>query len=242
MKKNELFAVQLNHLSHTDVASLFTQTCDCAITARNYLDEIANTALTSLSNSSSAFGAKVYGEHKSKFTELIIENRELSKNLISNINQAINIESKSNKEENILATQIFDFFFISYSNLPGSTLKHQMEQTQEMILKYKADPTLKSAAKIIGVATLLTELEADNNLLIAAFNMSKTNTNRNLSKEHLRQVAVESYIQFCTIIEQTLNCSSNDSLLSLFNNINELRKLHNRSISESIENETIRYV
>jgi len=239
MKRIEFFTLQLEHLSHTDAAAFFTQTCDYAISARKCLDETANMALKSLLNNSSSYCEQVFRQRKNKFTELIIENRELSKNLLSKIYQAIDFESKSDKEENILAAQILDLFFISYSNLPGSTLKHQMEQTQEMILKYKADPTLKSAAKIVGIATMLTELEADNNLLIAVYKMSKNNNHRNRSKDDLRLETTDSYIQFCITIEQALNSTPNDSLVSLFNNINELIKKLNSLILMPHDNETV---
>jgi len=233
MKKNEFFTVHLSHLSHEDAASLFVQTGEHAIPVRSYIGEIANAALTNLQTNSAAFSAQANRQKKNKYTEEVKANREVSTNLFGEVKRTITFESKSRDIDRQKAAQNFDFFFAPYSDITRAPIGTQMEQTQEMIVKYKADPILISAAQIIGIDNLMTELETDNNGLIDVYKIRTTDSgNRETSSTDLRPAATESYIQFCTIIEQALNLTPNDHLLSLFNTMNELRKKHNALIQK----------
>jgi len=231
MKKNEFFTVHLNHLSNEDAASLFVQTCEHAIPVRGYLGEIANAALTNLQTNSAAFSAQANRPKKSKFTEEVKDDREASTNLFAEINRTVTFESKSRNIDRKKAAQNFDFFFAPYSDLARGPIGTQMEQTQEMMVKYKADPTLISAAQMIGADNLMNELEMDNNALINVYKTRTTDSgNREASSTDLRPAATESYVDFCGIIEQAVYFMPNDQLLSLFNSMNELRKKHNALI------------
>lgn len=234
MKKNEFFTVHLNHLSNEDAASLFVQTGEHAIPVRGYLGEIANVALTNLQTNAASFSAQANRQKKSKYTEDVKANREVSTNLFGEINRTVTFESKSREKSRQKAALDFDFFFAPYSDIAKSPMGTQMEQTQEMIVKYKADPTLISAAQMIGVDNLMNELEMDNNALIAVYKTRITDSgNREASSTDLRPAATESYVDFCTIIEQAVNFMPNDQLLSLFNSMNELRKKHNALIPKN---------
>ena len=223
--------MHLNHLSNEDAASLFVQTCEHAIPVRGYLGEIANAALTNLQTNSAAFSAQANRPKKSKFTEEVKDDREASTNLFAEINRTVTFESKSRNIDRKKAAQNFDFFFAPYSDLARGPIGTQMEQTQEMMVKYKADPTLISAAQMIGADNLMNELEMDNNALINVYKTRTTDSgNREASSTDLRPAATESYVDFCGIIEQAVYFMPNDQLLSLFNSMNELRKKHNALI------------
>jgi hypothetical protein len=234
MKKNEFFTVHLNHLSNEDAASLFVQTGEHAIPVRGYLGEIANVVLTNLQTNSAAFSAQANRQKKSKFSEEVKNDREVSANLFAEINRTVTFESKSRDKSKQKAAFDFDFFFASYSNIAKGPIGTQMKQTQEMIVKYKADPTLISAAQMIGVDNLMNELEMDNNALINVYKTRTTDSgNREASSTDLRPAATESYVDSCTIIEQAVNFMPNEQLLSLFNSMNELRKKHNALIPKN---------
>lgn len=237
--KKELFTVHLNHLSNPDTASLFVQTGEHAIPVKSYLGEMANAALNDLLPKAAAFSAQANSQKKSKYTEQVMEDRKISTDLIAEIKRTYVYESKSRDTGKKQAAQNFNFFFEPYSDITTGSMGSQMEQTQEMIVKYKADPMLISAAQIIGIDTLMTELETDNNSLIAVYQTRTTETgNRETSSSDLRPAATESYVQFCAIIEQAANLTPNDSLLTLFNSMDELRKKHNALISKPKDNGT----
>ena len=234
MKKKEFFTVHLSHLSHEDAASLFVQTGEHAIPVRSYIGEIANAALTNLLTNSASFSAQANRQRKSKYTEDVKANREVSTNLFGEINRTVTFESKSRNIDRKKAAQNFDFYFAPYSDIAKGPIGTQMEQTQEMMVKYKADPTLISAAQMIGVENLMNELEMDNNALINVYKTRTTDSgNREASSTDLRPAATESYVDFCTSIEQAVNHMPNDQLLSLFNSMDELRKKHNALIPKN---------
>jgi hypothetical protein len=158
----------------------------------------------------------------------------VSADLFAEMNRIVTFESKSRDKSRQKAALDFDFFFAPYSDIAKGPIGTQMKQTQEMIVKYKADPALQAAAQMIGINILMNELEMDNNALIAVYQTRTTDSgNREASSTDLRPAATESYVDFCTIIEQAVNFMPNDQLLSLFNSMNELRKKHNALIPKN---------
>jgi hypothetical protein len=221
-------------LSHADAASLFVQTGEHAIPVRSYLGEIANATLTNLLTNSASFSAQANRPRKSKFTEEVKDDREVSADLFAEMNRIVTFESKSRDKSRQKAALDFDFFFEPYSNIAKGPIGTQMKQTQEMTVKYKADPAMQAAAQMIGIDILMNELEMDNNALINVYKTRTTDSgNREASSTDLRPAATESYVDFCTSIEQTVNLMPNDQLISLFNTLNELRKKHNALIPKN---------
>ena len=237
--KKQLFTVHLNHLSNDEAASLFVQTGEYAIPVKSYLGEMATAALNDFVPKATAFSAQVSRQRKSKFTVNVQADRNVSTNLFAEIKRTIVFESKSRDTAHKQATGNFGFFFEPYSDYSTGPIGPQMEQTQEMMLKYKADTALKSDAQLIGVDTLMTELETDNNSLMAVYQTrTKETGNRETSSTDLRPGTTESYVQLCTVIEQGVNLTPNEQMLSLFNSMNELRKKHNALISKPKDNGT----
>jgi len=239
MKKNEFSTVRLSHLSNEDAASLFVQTCEYAIPSKDFLSEIANVALTNLQTSAAVFSAQANQRQKSVYTEQVQSSRGTSKNLFAEINRTIQYEAKSRDQGKKQAAQNFDFWFVPYADLPRRTIGAQMEQTQEMLAKYKVTPLLKSAAEIIGIDNLLVELEVENKALMEAYK-SRTDDhgNRKTSSSDLRPAANESYVQFCNIIEQSANLTPNRGIQKLFNNMEDLRIKHSMLVPKKKEQKT----
>jgi len=233
MEKKEFSTVHLNHLSNEDAAALFVQTCEHAIPVKDYLDDVTNKALANLQSSSADFSAQANRPQKSKLTDEVAIDRKVSSDILSEIKRVIVFESKSRDAGKKKSAQDFNFFFEPYSKIGKAPIGTQIEQTQEMILKYKADPLLLSAAQIINIDVLMTELETDNTKLSVVYKIRTTDTgNRKTSSTDLRPATTENYVMFCNIVEQAVNLMPNDALLSLFNTLNELRKKYNALISK----------
>lgn len=233
MKNLKLFSFRFNDLSNTDAASLITQTCEHASKVKNDLSEIANVSLAELIANGAGFSAQANRPRKSKYSVQVTDDRKASVTLFSEINRVVAFESKSRDAAKKQAALDFDLFFHPYSALPKGPIGAQMEQTIEMIKKYKADPALISAAKLIGVDTLIDELEADNNALREIYETRTADMgNREASSSDLRPAATESYMQFCAIIEQAVNLTPNESIVALFNTMDELRRKHSALIQK----------
>jgi len=233
MEKKELETVHLNHLSNEDAASLFVQTCEHATPVAGILGEIGSRALTNLQTSSASFSIQVRRPQKSKYTEQVVAERKVSSGILAEIKRTVTFELKSRDERRKQAAKDFDFFFEPYSDIARAAIGSQIDQTQKMIAKYHGSQDLINAALTIGVDMLMTELETDTMSLSTIYKTRTVDTgNHETSGTDLRPDATESYIQFCTIVEQAVNLMPNDALLSLFNTLNELRRKHNALISK----------
>jgi len=233
MKNLKLFSFRFNDLSNTDAASLITQTCEHASKVKDDLGPMAKVSLAELITNGAEFSAQVNRPRKNKYSDQVTKDRKASANLFSEINRAVAFESKSRDAAKKQAAVDFDLFFHPYSALPKGSIGAQMEQTVEMIKKYKANPELMSAAKLIGVDTLMTELEADNNALREVYETRTADMgNREASSSDLRPEATESYMDFCIIIEQYVKLAPNESIITLFNTMDELRRKHSALIQK----------
>jgi hypothetical protein len=233
MKNLKLFSFRFNDLSNPDAASLITQTCEHASKVKDDLGEMANVSLAELTTNAARFSAQANRPRKSKYSDQVADDRKASANLFSEINRVVVFESKSRDADKRQAALDFELFFHPYSSLPKGPIGTQMEQTNEMIKKYKADPALISAARLIGVDVLIDELDTDNNSLREVYETRTADMgNREASSTDLRPPATESYMQFCSIIEQAVNLTPNDSIVELFNYMDELRRKHSALIQK----------
>jgi hypothetical protein len=239
MKNLKLFSFRFKDLSNSDAASLITQTCEHASKVKDDLGEMANVSLAELITNAEKFSAQANRPRKSKYSGQVNDDRKASTNLFSEINRTVAFESKSRDAAKKQAALDFDLFFHPYSALPKGPIGTQMEQTNEMIKKYKADPALISAARLIGVDVLIDELDTDNNSLREVYETRTVDTgNREASSTDLRPPTTESYMQFCSIIEQTVNLTPNESIVTLFNTMDELRRKHSALIQKPKDNGT----
>ena len=239
MKNLKLFSFRFNDLSNSDAASLITQTCEHASKVKNDLGPMANVSLVELITNGTEFSAQASRQRKSKYSEQVADDRKASANLFSEINRVVVFESKSRDVVKKQAALDFELFFHPYSALPKGPIGAQMEQTVEMIKKYRADPALMNAARLIGVDVLMDELETNNNSLREVYEIRTVDTaNRQASSTDLRPAAAESYMQFCSIMEQAVNLTPNESIVTLFNTMDELRRKHSALIQKPKDKET----
>jgi len=233
MEKKEFSTVHLSHLSNDDAASLFVQTCYHSNLVKDQLGEMGKVALDDLTPKANAFSAQAKSGRKSQLTEHVKDNRKTSINVFAEIKRIVVFESKSRDEVKKQAGLDFLFFLNPYWDITKAPVGTQMEQTQELITKYKYDRKLNIAAKEINVDVLMTELETDNNSLTGVYNSRTVETgNRQTSSTDLRPGTTDSYIRYCAIIEHAVNLMPNDARLSLFNTLDELRKKHNTLIQK----------
>ena len=233
MEKKEFSTVHLSHVSNEDAASLFVQTCEHSIPVKALLGELGNAALDDLIPKANAFSAQAISGHKSQYTDQVKDNRKASIDLFSEIKRVVVFESKSRDAVKKQAGIDVLFFLNPYWDITKKAIGTQMDQTQELLVKYKADQKLMAAAKLIGIDGLMTELETDNNSLTTVYKTRTVETgNRETSSSDLRPGTTDSYNQYCGIIEHLVNLTPNDALISLFNTLDELRKKHNALIQK----------
>jgi len=133
-------------------------------------------------------------------------------------------ESKSRTEITKTAALDMGYFYKPYWDLSGRSMGKQITDTTDMVAKYEADATFVAKGKTIGVDTAMNELKTINTNQQALYlTRNQEVGGRAASGTDLRPGANESYTQLCNVVEQAVNLMPNESLLTLFNNMDQLR-------------------
>jgi len=230
-EKVELSSLNVARLSLEDAGGLFNRTANIAIPFKSYLGDMVNAALADLIKSSDELMEQINRIDKSQLTDKVLAARKTNDDTFSEIKRIVVFMITSRDADKKTAAQSLEFFFTSYWDVSKKSLATQIELTTEMVSKFRADSKLMDNAKIIGMDMQMVELETSNNNLIVLFDARNQEiSERKASGSVLRPVASESYKLFCTAVEHAVNFTPNDSLITLFNGMNELRKRYHALI------------
>ena len=232
-KENHVFkSLHVAHLSHDSAMSLFRSTYEIAIPVRSHIGATADAILTELVADTDACFAQLFRQRKSVLTDDVKALRKNCNDLFAEIKRTISYCVKSSNENLNMAGKDLKLFLRPNWNMQKNVLPTQIEITINFIDKYRADPELVAAGEVIGVNKLMTELETTNLKLEKIYLDRNTEVgSRPVSGTHLRPAANDSYMQFCTAIEQAARYTPNDELHSLFNQMNELRKTTHKLVA-----------
>ena len=218
-------SIHVSHLSNEHAMALFWETYDVAIPMRAHIGTTANAILTELMDNTVACSAEVNRLRKSALSDTVKALRKNCNDLFAEIKRTLSFTAKSRNEALSKAAEELKFFFDPNWNIQKDALPTQIDMTENWINKYHAEPNLVAAGQVIGIDAIITELETTNSKL------KKIYLDRNLevgsrpaSGTHLRPAANESYMQFCTAIEQAARYTPNEEVIELFKVMNQYRK------------------
>jgi len=225
--KNLVFkSLHISHASNDSAATLFRSTYELAIPVRNKIGTTADAILTKLITDTDVCAAQTHRQRKSALTEDVKALRKTCNDLLAEVKRTISFQAKSSNKPLNKAGNELKFFFKPNWNVQKSILPTQIEMTALLIEKYCADAELVAAAQVIGVDTIITELEITNSKLEKLFlDRNFEVGSRPASGTDLRPAANESYMQFCIAIEQAAYYTPNDDLIRLFGQMNQYRKI-----------------
>ena len=108
-----------------------------------------------------------------------------------------------------------------------------------MLTKFEANEMLVTCAATIGISEMIEGLAESNSIFneVYQIRLAQEASEVGPSATSLRAAATESYSQFCTSIEQAVSYTPNEVLLTLFNQLDELRKTYARLIHDEEEPE-----
>ena len=196
-----------------------------ATPVRAELGAICAVALDQLTDVTTQFGQSINQNQKSIFTaemKALDKERDADCNLIFRID---NNYLKGTDAELKMAASTLQLFLTPYKGLPSQPIDVQTRVTKEMLAKYNSSPELKQAAAKLGIDKAFTSLEAKNNTMAARYEArNEEYASQAVSGTSLKPAANAALIQFCSILEQTANLMPNNTILALFNKIDELRK------------------
>jgi len=218
-------ALHVAHLNHDDAMALFWSTYKLAIPAREHIGTTANAILTELIGNTDACRAQTHRPRKSPLSDRIKTLRKTCNNQWAETKRTISFAAQSSNSALSKPGQELKFFFKPNWNIQQEALPTQIEITTQLIKRYRETANIRAAAQAIGIDALLDQLEATNAELSANYR-TRTNeiSSRPPSGTNLRPAANDSYMQFCTAIEQAARYTPNNELVKLFGEMNEYRK------------------
>ena len=217
--------IHVSHLNHRQATTLFHSTYDLALPVREHIGTTADAILTELIENTVACSAQAYRNRKSLLSPDVKALRKSCNNLFADIKRTISFNVKSRDENLNKAGLELKYFLKTNWNMQKLPLPTQIDITVTVTNKYHADSALVAAGQVIGIDTIISELEATNaNLHKIYFDRIEEVGARPASGTDLRPAANESYMQFCTAIEQAARYTPNDEVIELFNVMNVQRK------------------
>jgi len=112
-------------------------------------------------------------------------------------------------------------------NLVASMNKNQKSTFTDDVtaLDKDRDTDIAEIKRVLGIDSLFVSLETKNKAFDTKFKSRNTEySERTEAASDVKPAAVAAYLHFCTAIEQAANFAPNDTIIALFNKMDELRK------------------
>ena len=208
-----------------NVFSLFKTTIELSEPKKSELGPIVIAALVRFTNDNDKLGLQINRNQKSSLTEELVPINKDRENVHAEIKRNVSTFLKSSNESKRGAAKALKSFFVPYWYAVNLPLNSQSGILSELTEKFKSKPELLAAAEILGIDHLFVALEVKNNSFDRLYkSRNEEYSLRGISGSSLKPVAVASYILFCTAMEQAVNLTPNEATLSLFYQLDELRK------------------
>lgn len=227
MKKLMFSALYVFRLSIDNVLGLVKSTINLAVAVKDELSDLNKAILNQLIANNLLFEPMVKNPRKNGFTERVNLANTDRKERFTEIKRIVKLHLKGRDAKRKAAAKTLDFFFSTYWGMINEPMNSVTGVMSGMFEKYNANNEVKAAASTIAVDTLITEFEMSNQAFDLIYNQRLANdAAHELSASEQKSTVCESYSEFCNAIEQAANFTPNESLLTLFNKMNELRKTY----------------
>lgn len=221
--------LHVSHASNEDATILFWSTYDFALPVRSHIGTTADAILANLITDTKACRAQVARQRKSVLSDDVKALRKTCRELFAEIKRTISFSAQSRLVNLHTPGEELKSFFKPNWHIPKEALPTQIQMTVNLMKKYYAEPELVTAAQAIGVDALMSDLETTNATLKTIYlERIEEVGGRPASGTDLRPAANESYMQFCTAIEQAVRYTPNEELIGLFQLMNVQRKVTHR--------------
>lgn len=230
MQTKEFSTVHLNHLTIDDLYALNKSTIEYAAPVRENIGELPKATLVQLETDNNAMGVQMNKASKSVLTAQLAKMDADCDDRFAEIKRNVITAVKGRDAEKRAAGENLKIFFDPYWDNNAKAMNTQIGVFNELFDKYNANATLKAQAATIGISDMMTGLETAN---IAFGLLYQTRDEQGAALEgpsasSLRAAAAKSYEQFCTAVEQAVNFTPSEILITLFNELDKLRKTYAR--------------
>lgn len=226
---NEFSTIYTARLSIEELNSLCQATLNYARPVQGEIGAVAAIAFTKLETNNNAMGEGMMKPKKSDLTPAIKEAAKDRKarwsEIIRNVNTALKGRDPVKKE----SARLLKLFMEPCWKANYKPVNIQTSLFVEMLDLYKASTAMIEHATTVGVANMLTELDAVN---LNYQTLSETRTSQEAtdgpSASDLKPTVVENYNDFCEAIEQAVKYTPSAPITQLFNQMDGLRREYAR--------------
>ncbi|HBL77493.1 MAG: hypothetical protein A2W90_10420 [Bacteroidetes bacterium GWF2_42_66] len=235
METVKFCSINLKQLKVADLYSLSKSTIDYALPVKESIGDLPKAALAQLETDNAAMGAQLNKTSKSAFTKALAEKDKERDQRFAEIKHTITTACISLDNAKKVAGENMKLFFDPYWKTDKTALNTETALFAEMIAKLNASDSLKQQAVTIGITAMLAGLEESNIEFDTIYKTRNAQEAANdaPSASSLKPATIKSYEQFCMAVEQTINLVSTETLLNLFNQMDELRSKYARLVAKT---------
>ena len=230
METREFTVVHLAHLKIADLFSLIKSTIGYADGVKANIGEMLNAILVRLVTDNQAMGEQMNKAKKNVLTPQVKAINADREDRFSEIKRNVTTAQKGRNEEKKAAADNLKVFLDPYWNTTDKALNTQTEIFTRMLAKFEENETLVANAGTLGITEMLEGLAESNAVFneVYQIRLIQEAASEGPSASSLRSAATESYTQFCAALEQAVNYTPAEVLLTLFGQLDELRKTYAR--------------
>lgn len=205
--------------------ALIKSTIELAKPVINLIGTIASAGLTYLETINQQMVTSLNKGTKSAFTADVKKLDEERDADIKEIKRVTSSYLRSSNAEKKSAASSLQLFLAPFWDVADMAQDIETGIVDDMLTKFNARADLAAAAKVLDIDGLFASVAVKN----AAFDIKYKSRNteyseRDDSASSVKPAAISAYIQFCTAVEQMANFAPNDTVIALFNQMDELRK------------------
>ena len=190
-----------------------------------HLNAIVAAAFNELKSSTNTLGQNMNQNQKNAYTDTVKLLDKERDGYASEIFRVTSSLLRSSIDTKKAAATTLQLFLSPYKGITSQPVSSESSTTDSMVAKYKANPTLVEAGKLLEIDKVFDKLEAKNEEVKVAYNAKTTEAaTKDDSATSAKPAAVAANIQFCTALEQAYNYTPSDEVTALFNKIDEIRK------------------
>lgn len=225
METKKFTTVYVRNLTIDDLYSLNKSTIEYALPVTESIGEMPRLTLAGLNAANNAMGEQMNKASKSVLTAQLTELDIDSDDRFAEVKRNVVTAVKGRDGEKKAAGESFQIFLSPYWDNNTKPMNTQIGVLKELFVKYNASATLKAQAATLGISEMMTGLETANTAMGAVY---QTRNEQGAAVEgpsasSLRAAAANSYEQFCTAVEQAVNFTPSEILITLFNEMDQLR-------------------
>jgi len=238
MNKKMFSTLHVSGLTIDDLYALTKSTIELATPVKDSIGDLPGAALAQMEADNTSMNARMNRSLKNVLTNQLSGLDKERDDRFAEIKRNVSTNVKGRDEAKKNASTNLKTFLAPYWDAFKKPLNTQTGLFSDLLEKYNADEALQADATTIGITDMLTGLKDVNdqfNELYKARNSQEAQTGPSASS--LKSDVVHSYEDFSDALEHAVNYTPSDTLTTLFNDLEELRKKYITILNRKDEEE-----